>query len=80
MGIGDIKHMSMHEFVWFVAIIIAIGIIGAYVLNKLWYQITMSTDEYRRKLHTQDMIELQAMLREREYDEIAGRILLPRAC
>lgn len=38
----------------------------------------MSTEETRRRMMADDMIEMQELLRDREYEEAPGRILLPQ--
>jgi hypothetical protein len=55
MGEGDVKHMSNHEFVWFLALLFALsGIAGAIVL-RLFKHMSLSTIDYREKLSTQEL-------------------------
>lgn len=62
----------------FVILIFVIGVIAAYILERLIRNLTMSNVEYNRRLQSQDMIELSELLRDREYNETPGKILLPR--
>ena len=41
---------------------------------------SMSPQELKRRMEASDMVEMQDLLSDRQYDEIAGRILLPRGC
>jgi len=51
--------------------------IGSYQIIRLLRHGMISPEDYKKKMSESEVVEMQALLEERYYDEIAGRILLP---
>lgn len=52
------------------------GIAGP-MMMKLFKQCTMSESEYRHKMEEMEMVEMRELMKDREYTEEAGKILIP---
>ncbi len=66
-----------YEWFRFLLLIFVVGGIACAMLTRLGKNCCMSADEVKRKLGARDMVEMQEMLREREYQ---GRIYYPAGC
>ena len=60
-------------------IVVLLGIFAFVVVERLVSQSMMSDEAYKRAMENSDNIEMRD-LRDREYAEVAGRVLLPQSC
>lgn len=77
MGKGDVKNMSVHDFVWFLVLVGIVGLFAIFVLFRMCYQL-MFPNEMKRRMTVQDMVEMQDLMEQKRTYE--GRIYLPVGC
>ena len=77
MGKGDVKNMSVHDFVWFIVLVAIVGLFAVFVLVRMCYQL-MFPNEMKRRMTVQDMVEMQDLMEQKRSYE--GRIFLPVGC
>ena len=77
MGKGDVKNMSVHDFVWFLVLVAIVGLFAVFVLGRMCYQL-MFPNEMTRRMTVQDMVEMQDLMEQKRSYE--GRIFLPVGC
>jgi len=61
----------------FAILITFIAGISIFFLSRLWKNLTITAHEYKLKLQSKEVRDLEKVMRERHYDEAAGQILLP---
>ena len=80
MARGDIKHMSMHDFLVFLFLLLVVAALGSFVLARVIRSCLMSPEEIEKETGTKDMVEMQNLLTERQWRADESMILLPRGC
>jgi len=71
--------MGMKDFLIFIFLLGAVGILGSFVIVRLIRLCTMTKEEVDAEVGSADMVELQNLLSERQWrGEMEGRIVLPR--
>lgn len=63
---GEIHNMAMHEFIWFVILLVLISAIGLVMIFRLCHQCSMSPQEVKRRMEVRDMVEMQELMIERQ--------------
>ena len=63
---GDLKKMSMHDFVVFMFLLGIIASLGSFVIIRLIRMVTMTQEESATS-SSADMVEMQNLLRERDW-------------
>ncbi len=74
---GDIRDMSVREFLLFVMLVAVVGMIASILLMRLFFLLTMSAQAAKKRLEKHDLMEMNELLEERAY---YGTMYSPVGC